>query len=349
MKQVSTQPIARWRARLVAVAGVVAVLGGLLTCAAVANAQTSVRSAAPACVQAERPLSHGYDTATNDDVGFNENFRHCFTTIDGIQMHYVIGGHGAQALVLLHGWPESWYEFRGIMPDLLVGHTVIAIDLPGLGDSTGTPSSMEKTVLAKYVHQLLDRLGKRNGDEFVAHDFGVGVAYALAAQYRAQASGLFLMDFPLVGKTLTFAQIEPFSFHFSFNLQYPLAEQLVTGRVSVFLHYFYPTQSHVAEPLPESEIAEYVRVYSRPQVLHAGFGLYRTWTTDENDNKKLEEQPLTIPVRLLTQSNLTGFLLPPLQGAAPNATGTDIPGAGHWLLEERPQPVLAQIKAFYQF
>jgi pimeloyl-ACP methyl ester carboxylesterase len=323
-------------------------VGGTLSASAASPARVpAAASQAPGCVDPEKPLSPGYDTVTKHDAQFNKDFRHCFTTVDGVQMHYVIGGHGPQTMVLLHGWPESWYEFRGIMPSLLPGHTVIAIDLPGLGDSTGNPPSYEKTVMARYVHLLLDRLGKRSQVRFVAHDFGVGVGYALAAQYRGQAAGLFLMDFPLVGKTLTFAQIQPLEWHFSFNLQQPLAEQLVTGRVGVFLNYFYPTQSHVPHPVPANEIAEYVRVYSRPQVLHAGFQLYRTWTLDQADNARLEATPLTIPVRLLTQSGITALLLPPVQDAAPAATGTDVPGAGHWLLDEAPQRVLAEIKAFY--
>jgi len=336
---------------LAAVALIAATGGGLLgTSAATATPAATaspVRSQAPACVDPERPLSHDYDAATKDDAQFNKDFRHCFTTINGVQMHYVIGGHGPQTMVLLHGWPESWYEFHGIMPSLLAGRTVIAIDLPGLGDSTGNPPSYEKTVLATYVHLLLDRLHQDQGVQLVAHDFGVGVAYALAAQYRQQAAGLFLMDFPLVGKTLTFADIEPLEWHFSFNLQQPLAEELVTGRVSTFLTYFYPTQSHVPHPVPANEIAEYVRVFSRPQVLHAGFQLYRTWTQDQVDNTRLEQSPLTIPVRLLTQSGLTSQLLPAVQAAAPAATGTDVPGAGHWLLDEAPQRVLAEINAFY--
>ncbi|MFD7379412.1 alpha/beta fold hydrolase [Streptomyces mirabilis] len=310
------------------------------------DAHTRV-SQAPDCVDPEKPRSHGYDAATKNDAAFNKNFRHCFTTIDGVQMHYVIGGRGPQAMVLLHGWPESWYEFHNLMPKLLPGRTVIAIDLPGLGDSTGNPPNYTKQTLATYTHLLLDKIGYRQHVQVVAHDFGVGVAYSLAAQYRTQASGLFLMDFPLVGKNLKFATIQPLEWHFSFNLQEPLAEQLVTGKVSQFLTYFYPTQSHVAQPVPADEVNEYVRVYSRPQVLHAGFELYRTWTQDEAGNARLEATPLTIPVRLLTQDGFAPLLLSAVQDAAPAATGTDVKGAGHWLLDEAPQQVLTEVNNFY--
>jgi pimeloyl-ACP methyl ester carboxylesterase len=83
-------------------------------------------------------------------------------------------------------------------------------------------------------------------------------------------------------------------------------------------------------------------------VLHTGFGLYRTWSQDEEENKRLQQVPLTIPVRLLTQDGLTGLMLPAVRDAAPAATGTDVQGAGHWLLEERPDRVVAEIDAFFR-
>ncbi|MEU0247302.1 alpha/beta hydrolase [Streptomyces sp. NPDC006235] len=298
-------------------------------------------------IDSEEPRSPGFDTATKDDAEFNKDFRHCFTTIEDVQMHYVIGGDGPQVMVLLHGWPHSWYVYRDIMAKLLPGRTVIAIDLPGMGDSTGTPPSMARKVLATYVHRLLDHLGYRENVQIVAHDFGAGVAYALAAQYRRQAAGLFLMDFPLVGKNLRFADFAPFSFHFSFNQQHPLAEELVTGRVETFLgHLFQPSESGV-RPASDEELAEYVRVYSRPQVLHAGFELYRDWTQDEADNTVFQETPMTIPVRLLTTTGFAPITLPALHDAAPDAIGSTVPDAGHFLVHEAPDHVLTEINAFY--
>jgi pimeloyl-ACP methyl ester carboxylesterase len=111
----------------------------------------------------EAPLSEGYDAATRDDPEFAQHFEHRFTTIDGLQMHYVVGGDGPRTIVLLHGFSESWYEYRAIMPDLLPGHTVIAVDLPGLGDTTGELPSHDKATLARYVHRLLLHLGHHEG------------------------------------------------------------------------------------------------------------------------------------------------------------------------------------------
>jgi pimeloyl-ACP methyl ester carboxylesterase len=295
----------------------------------------------------ERGLSTTYDAATSADAAFNARFRHGFATIDGVQMHYVIGGQGPQTMILLHGMAQSWYEWRAIMEDLLPGRTVIAIDLPGLGDSTGEPASYAKTVLATYVHKLLNRLGHHRRIQVVAHDLGVGVAYALAAQYREQVAGLLLMDFPVVGKGVSWETLKNRgSWHMKFFLQEPLAEQLITGRERAFLTYFYSFASPTPDPIPETAIDEYVRTYARPQVLHGGFELYRTWAQDEVDNLRLQETPLTIPVRMLSVSGRVDSFVSAVQAAAPAATGAVLTGAGHWMVEEQPARVLAEIQEF---
>ena len=108
---------------------------------------------------AEQPLSAGYDIGTRSDAEFNRDFRRGFTTVKDVQMHYVIGGRGPETVVLLHGWRGIWYQYRGIRHGLLrPERTVIAVDLPGMGDSTGVLPNY-KTTMAGYLHQLLAGLG----------------------------------------------------------------------------------------------------------------------------------------------------------------------------------------------
>lgn len=325
------------------------VAGGTLSASATTPQSAPTRSDAPACVAPERPLSRDYDAATKKDREFNQDFRHCFTTVNGVQMHYVIGGHGPNPMVLLHGWPQSWYAYRDIMPELLPGRTVIAIDHAGLGDSTGNPAAMTTNVMAEYVHLLLNRLGLHRDVQFVSHDIGVGVAYAVAARYPQQAAGLFNMDFALVGKSVKHADLVPLSFHFSFNQQ-AFSEGLLAGRVGYFLKNFYPLVSTLPEPVPARDQTEYTRVYSKPQVLHNGMEFYRDWPQVEQDNAKLMQTPLTIPVRLLSMGLVPEWAelsQQSMRDAAPGATGTAVEGAGHWLTEERPELVVSEINEFY--
>jgi len=296
----------------------------------------------------ETGLSHNYDISTRNDDEFNHLFKHGFTTIDGLQMHFVTGGNGPETIVLLHGFPQSWYEWRHIMPELLNGHSVIAIDLPGLGDTTGSLRSYDKKTLASYVHRLLMSLGIDSGVKLVAHDFGSALAYALAANYRDQIAGLLILDFPVVGRFLTFEKIKPLSFHFSFFTEKPLAENLVAGRERQFLSYFFERLSVDAVPVLKG-LEEYSRVYSRPGVWHSGMEWYRAWPADELDNIEYMKRPLTIPVRILAQQTTFEPFFRALKDAAPDATGRFVDGSGHWLPEEQPEEVLSEIRAFFGF
>ena len=295
----------------------------------------------------EPPLSPLYDAATRNDDEFNRLFSHGFHTVAGLQMHYVIGGQGPRTLLFFHGFPQSWYEFKAILPHFLSDHTVIAIDLPGLGDTTGELRSFEKIELACYVRELMEHLGRSRALRLVAHDLGSSLAFAFAARYRDAVEGLFFIDFPVVGGSLTFEKLKPLSFHFSFFQQRPLAEMLVEGRERQFLQYFFDALTPKPGVISLQEIDEYARVYSRPGVWRNGMEWYRAWPADELANRKAMETKLTIPVRIVTQSALFDVLLAAIRDAAPMATGIDAPGAGHWLVEERPALLVEEIRKFF--
>lgn len=298
---------------------------------------------------AETPLSPDHDAATHDDPTFAASFEHRFTTVDGLQMHYVVGGDGPTPIVLLHGFSETWYGYLPIMTDLLPGHTVIAVDLPGLGDTTGDLPSHRKTDLARYVHLLLEELGYTEGVQLVSHDAGGSIAYALVAQWREKFAGLLMMDFPITGGSLTYDEVKTLSYHFTFHSQEPLFEQLVAGRERMYLEYFYHSNSPDAEqPVPARALEEYVRAYSRPGAFHNGSRYYQAWPQDELDNRRSMIEPLTIPVRLLAQRPLFETLLAAIRSAAPHATGAPL-DTGHWMLHEDPTRVLEEIRNFFGY
>ncbi|WP_368860524.1 alpha/beta fold hydrolase [Amycolatopsis magusensis] len=150
-----------------------------------------------ACDPAPEPVAE-HEAATRGDTEFTERFRHEFADVDGVRLHYVTGGHGP-ALVLLHGWPQTWYSWRGIMPALAEHFTVYALDLPGLGDSTGAPPSYDKATLARYLHTLVaHRLGIRDA-RIAGHDLGAAVAFQYAAQFPDDVDRLAYLDLPLPG------------------------------------------------------------------------------------------------------------------------------------------------------
>src|SRR5882724_10502671 len=120
---------------------------------------------------------------------------------NGITLNYVRGGAGP-TLVLLHGYPQSWYMWRKVLSALAEHFTVIAPDLRGSGGSDAPTDGYGKSILAEDVHQLLVGLDLADEVSVVGHDIGTMVAYAYAAAHRDSTSRLVLIDSPLPDETL---------------------------------------------------------------------------------------------------------------------------------------------------
>ncbi|GAB2793610.1 alpha/beta fold hydrolase [Amycolatopsis magusensis] len=305
-----------------------------------------------ACGPAPEPVAE-HEAATRGDTEFTERFRHEFADVDGVRLHYVTGGHGP-ALVLLHGWPQTWYSWRGIMPALAEHFTVYALDLPGLGDSTGAPPSYDKATLARYLHTLVaDRLGIRDA-RIAGHDLGAAVAFQYAAQFPDDVDRLAYLDLPLPGPALDAAGYRGLSWHIAFHSQPRVPEAVVADDVRDYLALFYPQVAFggtafggpgAAPPFDDAEVDEYARTYARPEVLHGGFELYRTLDQDVRANTAAT--PISTPTLLMTAQ---GLLEPTRATVAPRigtiSRAVEVPGAGHWLAEENPRFVTEELVDF---
>ncbi|MFE3542892.1 alpha/beta fold hydrolase [Nocardia sp. NPDC059177] len=294
-----------------------------------------------------------YAAATHDDPDFAPDFRHEFADVDGVRMHYVTGGTGTP-VVLLHGWPQTWYGWWQIMPELAEHHTVYAVDLPGLGDSTGSPSSYSTATLARYVHTLIaEQLGVRDA-QVVGHDFGAAVAFHYAAQFPTDTTGLGYLDLPLPGHAVDASTYRAMSWHIAFHSQPGVPEAVVSDDVRDYLALFYPQVSFGGSafggtsqqsPFTDPEIDEYARTYSRPDHLTAGFELYRALDSDVRES--IEAAPTDVPTLLLTAQ---GQLDPVRASVSARLTNivraSDVPNAGHWLVEENPDFVTTELLGF---
>ena len=188
--------------------------------------------------QADVAATAGYDTATRDDAEFNRTFRHETVDVNGVKMHYVTGGTG-EPLVLLHGWPQSWYSWRKIMPALAEKYTVYALDLPGLGDSQGAPTGYDKATLARYIHDLLAGKLELRKINLAGHDLGAGVAFQYAAQFPDEVVKYAHLDYPMPGPALSAKAYRQASWHMSFQSQQGFPEMLVDDDVREYLSLFY--------------------------------------------------------------------------------------------------------------
>ncbi|NKE61411.1 alpha/beta hydrolase [Lentzea sp. PSKA42] len=302
-----------------------------------------------ACSTAQEIPPH--TVATHNDPAF-QSFRHEFTDVDGVRMHYVTGGSGTP-VVLIHGWPQTWYGWWPIMPELAEHHTVYAVDLPGLGDSTGTPKSYDKATLARYVHALTKKLDLRN-PAIIGHDLGAAVAFQYASQFPADTARLGYLDLPLPGPGIDARTYRSLSWHIAFHTQRQVPEAVVGNDVREYLALFYPQVSYqgtafggtsTKSPFSDAEIDEYARTYSRPTALHGGFELYRALDQDVRDTETAK--PVQVPTLLMAAQGQADAI----RGtAAPRMTNivraVDVPQAGHWLVEENPRFVTAELLRF---
>src|SRR5919109_5353273 len=143
-----------------------------------------------AMAQQQQPILEGISFQID-----NMTFSHHMASVNGIQIHYVIGGQGDPAVVLLHGWPETWYEWHRVMPALAKNYTVVAPDLRGLGDSSKPLTGYDGKTLAEDIHQLVTQLGFKT-IFLVGHDIGSFVVYPYAAAHPTEVKRLVVMEVP---------------------------------------------------------------------------------------------------------------------------------------------------------
>ncbi|EHR59203.1 alpha/beta fold hydrolase [Saccharomonospora cyanea] len=293
--------------------------------------------------------------ATQNDPAFRGTFRHEFAEVDGVRMHYVTGGSGTP-VVLIHGWPQTWYGWWPIMPALAEHHTVYAVDLPGLGDSTGRPTGYDKATLARYVHTLIaDRLGVRDA-AVVGHDLGAAVAFQYASQFPDDTARLAYFDLPLPGPGIDAATYRTLSWHIAFHSQRQVPEAVVSDDVRDYLALFYPQVSFDGtafggtsdrSPFTDTEIDEYARTYSRPAALSGGFELYRALDKDVRDT--VAAAPVQAPTLLLTAQGQLDAVQATVTPRMTNIVrAVDVPHAGHWLVEENPEFVTTELMRFLE-
>lgn len=281
--------------------------------------------------------------ADNAAVHFGGGFTHRTAEVNGVRLHYVIGGRG-DPVVLLHGFPETWYTWRGVMPALAEEHTVIAVDLRGIGGSSIEESGYDKETMAEDVYRLVRKLGFEEVS-VVGHDLGAWVAYAYAREHREQVSHLAFMSAALpgftLGRHLDFRKPGQGLAHLVFFMQRDVPETLIKGQERYYLTHFIG-----GEAVTSAEaIDRYVRAYSRPGRLEAALNQYRTIYEDARDNREGAMPKLTMPV-LTLDGGAPGQSLESMQRVAENVEGDSIKGAGHLLQEEQPEKVADRLQDF---
>lgn len=281
--------------------------------------------------------------------GFYETFRHRFADLGSLRLHFVEGGREERtAVVLVHGWPQTWYAWRKVMPALAAaGHRVIAIDYRGAGDSERPRDGYDKATMAGDLRQLLAALDL-GSVHLVGRDIGVMVSYALAAQWPETVATLTLIDVPVPGTAAWYeAKGDPMTWHFGLHQQRDVAELLVAGREYEYLSTFYRVRTQVAGAITDDDLAVYAGAYAAPGAMRAGFELYRAFEEDEHRFEQFLETKLSLPLLVVGGELDNGALLGEMgREVAEHVRAEVVPGGGHWTPEENPGFLAERLLAF---
>ncbi|MFM9940908.1 MAG: alpha/beta fold hydrolase [Hyphomicrobiaceae bacterium] len=288
-------------------------------------------------------------------------FHHDYAEVGEVMLHYVTAGDGVRPLgltpsqaqsskppvVLLHGWPQTWYEWRHIMPALAERYTVIAPDLRGLGDSSRPLTGYDKRTVANDVWRLVtEKLGHKTF-HLVGHDWGGPTAFALASQHPDAIQTLAIIDVVIPGDGGEFSEGGR-RWHHQFHITPDLPEALVQGRERLYLQWFYQTFCYKPGAIPDAGLDEYVRTYSQPGALRAGFNFYRALPQDAKDNAAWLASGARLNMPVL---GIAGGVSYPhgrgrgatveasLKNVATNVKAIVLPECGHFVPEEQPEAV----------
>ncbi|KKI82991.1 alpha/beta hydrolase [Burkholderia cenocepacia] len=284
-------------------------------------------------------------------AGFERRFSRRYAQLDDVRLHYVTGGpDDGEMVVLLHGWPQTWYTWRHVMPALAEdGYRVVAVDYRGAGESDKPLGGYDKASMAGDIRALVHQLGATR-IHLVGRDIGVMVAYAYAAQWPTEIVKLAMLDVPVPGTRIwdeAKASADPQIWHFGLHQQRDIAEMLIAGKERAYILDFYKKRTHVA--LSNDDIAVYADAYAAPGALRAGFELYRAFPQDETRFKAFMKHKLPMPVLALAGDKSNGAKeLDMARELALDVRGAVAPNTGHWLPDENPAFLTRQLLDFFR-
>ncbi|GAA5014585.1 alpha/beta fold hydrolase [Actinopolymorpha pittospori] len=282
-------------------------------------------------------------------------FRSKYAEVNGFRMHYLQGGKGSP-VVMIHGFPQTWAEWRQQMGPLSRTHTVIAVDLRGTGSSQVTKGGYQAAQMARDVHQLLTQLRLNNGVQVVAHDIGVWVGYDYAAQWPSEVRRMAAMEAPIPDEgvysfpVLNADPKKPSAWHFGM-FQLPLAEHLIAGHERVFV------QDMITEylagnksPFTSSDYDFWAHYLKEPGRTTAWMTVYRQLRADVQQNKEYQARgKLTMPILAVgAQDSFGGTIADQWRDYAVNVHGRVLKDSGHFVTEEKPHEVTAMLQSFLQ-
>lgn len=279
---------------------------------------------------------------------------HHYAEIGEVMLHYVTAGKGPP-VVLIHGWPQTWYEWRHTIAALAPHYTVIAPDMRGLGDSSRPLSGYDKRTIGNDIWRLVTESLGHKRFLLVGHDWGGPTAYAIAADHPESVEKLVIVDVVIPGDGGDFSQGGR-RWHHQFHVTPDLPEALTQGRERIYLQWFYQTFAYRPGAISDADIDEFARTYSQPGAMRAGFSLYRAMFQDAKANAAQLATGFRLPMPVLAIGGGCSYPHARGRGSEPEQSlrrvATDVRGAviaecGHFVPEEQPAELNRLLLEFF--
>lgn len=282
-------------------------------------------------------------------------FSNAYAEVNGVRLHYVAGGQGSP-VILIPGWPETWWAYHKIMPELAKSHRVISVDIRGMGTSAKPAGGYDKKTMARDVAQLIKTLGYEQAD-VVGHDIGAMVAFSLAANYPDRVRKLVMLDvahpsagylkIPMLPDAGTFNdkidEDHPYLWWFAFHQVKGLPEDLLEGRAGIEQAWFFRYMLKNEAAIDARDRAVYAAAYNSRDATRAGNAWYQAFSQDIADSETYKK--LGMPVLGLGGPGYPR-LKSALEAQAENAKTFRVEGSGHFIAEEKPAQLLTYLNDF---
>jgi pimeloyl-ACP methyl ester carboxylesterase len=287
--------------------------------------------------------------APNLPAGFTDTFTSRYVETGELRLHAVTGGEGPP-LLLVHGWPQFWYQFRLIMPTLARDFSVVAVDQRGIGLSGKPQGGYDTATLADDLVALMDALGHHRFALY-GTDVGMPIAYAVAADHADRVERLVVSEAPIPGVSPSPPLFLPpalnaMLWHLAFNQLPKINEQLVTGREDIFFGAEFDASAGTHK-LPDDTVRYYIDTLKDPDHLRGSFGFYRAIPTSSAQNEQRKTRRLTLPVLAIGGAESSG------EGpgntmklVADDVQAMVLTGCAHWVAEQAPEQLLAALTTF---
>jgi len=278
-----------------------------------------------------------------------QGITHHRAALNGTELHYVSAGDTGSPVLLVHGFPETWWAFHDVISVLAKSHRVFAVDLRGFGDSGNGSGEYGSKVSAEDLHLLIEHVGF-GAVHLTGQDISGATVLRLAIAHPEDVLSFTAIEMGLPGYGLeAFADVTHGGAWYIGVLAAPgIPEMLLAGREREFMgNLIFSAMTANPEAITGADIEEFARTYSRPDGWRGSIGLYKAMLEEGPEIKAMVEmQRLTMPVLAIDGGGGLFTLNTMSQVASTEVRSILLEGVGHYAAMEAPARVAEAILSF---